>query len=208
LASAILAAIGSSAFTIGAALGTFRVLARPWDAAASLVPSLLLVPSFVALLVSIPYSVPAEKKIWSHVAVALACIYAPLCSVVYVVELSVVQPLVLRGQADQAALLTLAQDGTQPNTVLTVVDGLGYGFMSLACLFAAPALGGSRLERWIRWLFVATGVLGVPSMLTYFVRPAFISIAALWGITVPALCVLLAVYFGRASPAVRLEVSQ
>jgi hypothetical protein len=179
LSSAILTAITSSAFTVGVLLGIFGMLARPWDAAASLVPSLLLAPSFVALVVSIHYSVSAEKKIWSHVAVAFACMYAPLCSMAYVVELSVVQPLVLRGQADQVALLTLAQYGTQPNTVFTAVDGLGYAFMS-ACLFAALAIGASRLERWIRWLLVATAVLGVPSMLTYFVNPAFMSVAGLW----------------------------
>jgi hypothetical protein len=205
--SAVLAAISSSAFTIGVVLGMLGVLARPWDAAASLVPSLLLAPSFVALLVSVHYSVPAEKKIWSHAAVVFACMYAALCAMAYVVELSVVQPLVLRGQADRVALLTLAQYGTQPNTVFTAIDGLGYGFMSLACLFAAQALGSSRLERWIRWLFVATGVLGVPSMLTYFVNPAFISVAALWGITVPAFCILLAVYFRRAGRSLLFEVS-
>jgi hypothetical protein len=105
------------------------------------------------------------------------------------------------------ALLTLAQYGTQPNTVFTAIDGLGYAFMSLACLFAALALGGSSLERWIRWLLVATAVLGVPSMLTYFVNPAFMSIAGLWGITVPGFSVLLAVYFRRASRSLRVEVS-
>jgi hypothetical protein len=207
LSSAILAAISSSAFTVGVLLGIFGVLARPWEAVASLVPSLLLAPSFVALLVSIHYSVAAEKKIWSLAAVAFACMYAPLCSMAYVVELSVVQPLVLRGQADQVALLTLAQYGTQPNTVFTAIDGLGYAFMSFACLFAALALGGSSLERWIRWLLVATAVLGVPSMLTYFVNPAFMSIAGLWGITVPGFSVLLAVYFRRASRSLRVEVS-
>jgi len=33
--------------------------------------------------------------------------------------------------------------------------------------------GGNRLERWIRWIFVATGVLVVPTVLTYFASPAF-----------------------------------
>jgi hypothetical protein len=205
--SAILAASSSGAFTVGALLGMLGVLKPPWDAVASLVPSLVLAPSFVALLVSIHHSIPSEKKIWSQLAIALACMYATLCSVAYVVELTVVQPLVLRGQADQVGLLTLAQYGAQPNTVFTAIDGLGYAFMSLACLFAAAALGRSRLERWIRWLLIGTGLLGVPSMLTYFVNPAFLSVAVPWGITVPAFCALLAIYFRRAPRSLGLDVS-
>jgi hypothetical protein len=204
--SAVVAAISSATFMLGAALGIFGVLRHPWDAAAALVPSIILAPSIVALLVSVHHSVPAEKRVWSHAAVAFACVYAPLCSVAYVVELSVVQPMVLRGQSDQVALLTLAQYGTQPNTVFSAFDGLGYTFFSLACLFAAPIFGSNRLERWIRWMLIGTGVLGVPTILTYFVDPAFLWMTVPWGITVPAFSVLLAVYFKRLSPSVQMEV--
>jgi hypothetical protein len=192
---------------VGAALGIFGGLAHPWDAAAALVPSIILAPSLVALFVSVHDSAPAEKKVWSHVAVAFACIYAPLSTVAYVVELSVVQPLVLQGRGDQAVLLTLSQYGTQPNTVFSAFDGLGYTFLSLACLFAAPIFGGNRLERWIRWMLFCTGVLGVPTILTYFVNPAFMWLAAPWGITIPAFSVLLAIYFKRPSPPAQSDTS-
>jgi hypothetical protein len=142
--------------------------------AQTLVPSIILAPSLVALFVSVHHSATPDKKVWSHAALAFACIYAPLCTVAYVVELSVVQPHVLQGQADQVALLTLAQYGTQPNTVFSAFDGRGYAFLSIACLFAAPIFGGSRLERWIRWMLVGTGVMGVPTILTYFVNPGFL----------------------------------
>jgi hypothetical protein len=204
--SGIAATISSVAFTVGAGLGIFGVLGHPWDAAAALVPSIILAPSLVALFVSVHHSVPPEKKVWSHAALAFACIYAPLCTVAYVVELSVVQPYVLRGQADQVALLTLAQYGTQPNTVFSAFDGLGYAFLSIACLFAAPIFGGRGLERWIRWMLVGTGVMGVPTILTYFVNPAFLWLTTPWSITVPAFSVLLAIYFKRLSPSVQLEV--
>jgi hypothetical protein len=195
--SAVVAAISSTAFMLGAALGIFGVLGHPWDAAASLVPSIILAPSLVSLFVSVHHSVPVEKRVWSHAAVAFACVYAPLCTVAYVVELSVVQPLVLRGQADQVALITLSQYGTQPNTVFSAADGLGYAFLSLACLFAAPIFGGNRLERWIRWMLIGTGVMGVPTILTYFVNPAFLWVTTPWGITVPGFSALLAIYFKR-----------
>jgi len=205
--SAVVAAISSTAFMLGAAFGIFGVLAHPWDAAAALVPSILLAPSIVALFVSVHHSAALEKRVWSHAAVAFACVYAPLCTVAYVVELSVVQPFMLRSQADQVTLLTLSQYGTQPNTVFSAFDGLGYTFLSLACLFAAPIFGGNRLERWIRWMLIGTGVLGVPTILTYFVNPAFLWVTTPWGITVPGFSVLLAIYFKRLSPSVQLEVA-
>lgn len=148
----------------------------------------------------------ARRACTPHAALAFACIYAPLCTVAYAVELSVVQPLVLRAQADQVALLTLSQYGTQPNTVFSAFDGLGYAFLSLACLFAAPIFGGNRLEHWIRWLLIGTGVIGVPTILTYFVNPAFLWLATPWGITVPGFSVLLAIYFNRLSSPAQLEV--
>ena len=197
--SAVVAAISSTAFMFGVALGIFGVLWHPWDAAASLVPSITLAPSLVALFVSVHHSIPAEKRVWSHAAVAFACVYAPLCTVAYAVELSVVQPLVLRGQADQVALLTLSQYGTQPNTVFSASDGLGYAFLSLACLFASPTFGGNRLEHWIRWMLIGTGVIGIPTILTYFVNPAFLWVTTPWRITVPGFSVLLAIYFKRPS---------
>jgi hypothetical protein len=49
-------------------------------------------------------------------------------------------------------------------------------------------------------MLVATGVLGVPTILTYFVDPAFIWSAASRGITVPAFSILLAIHFRHFAP--------
>jgi len=46
-------------------------------------------------------------------------------------------------------------------------------------------------------LFLANGILGIPILLTYFVDPAFIYVAALWGVTVSGSSILLAVSFRR-----------
>ena len=57
----------------------------------------------------------------------------------------------------------------------------------------------NRLERWIRWLFLANGVLAVPIFLTYFVNRVFMWGAALWSVTITAAAVLLAIVFRRAA---------
>jgi hypothetical protein len=99
----------------------------------------------------------------------------------------------LRGQADQVAVLTLAQYGTQPNTVFSAFDGLGYAFLSLACLFAARYSEAS--SRALDSLdVVGTGVMRVPTILTYFVNPGFLWLTLPWSITVPAFSAQLAIY--------------
>lgn len=88
----------------------------------------------------------------------------------------------MQGHSEQVALLS----ATHPGAVLWSIDGLGYIFMSLATLFAAPALGPDRLGRWIRLVFYSHGAVGIPVLLTYFVNPAFIAVAAVWGVRSPA----------------------
>jgi hypothetical protein len=77
--------------------------------------------------------------------------------------------------------------------------------MCLATLFAAPALGGGRLERRIRVLFLANAVLVVPIVLTCFVSRKFLYVGALWAVTIPGSSALLAVLFQGHAQARALE---
>ena len=191
--SAVLTAGSTITFTIAAVLTEAKLLSAPWDAVLPLAPSLVLAPSFLAMLVCANAVVPRDRKIWTQLGVAFAVVYVPLCSAAYIVELFVVEPRVLRGAAAETTLLTIVRG----DSVFNAIDGLGYIFMSLAALFAAPAFGGSRLERWIRWLFVAHGAVALPIFLTYFVSRTFIYGAALWSVTLSASGVLMAVFFQR-----------
>ena len=64
----------------------------PFGLALLLTPSLLLGVAFVVLMVSVHYCAEAPKRIWSHLAVAFASIYATLISLVYYVQLAFVIP--------------------------------------------------------------------------------------------------------------------
>ncbi len=194
--SALLTAGSTMAFTVAAVLTETRLLSPPWDAVLPLAPSLLLAPSFLAMLVCANAVVPRDRRIWSQLGVAFAVVYVPLCSAAYIVELFVVEPRVLRGAAGETALLTIVRG----DSVFNAIDGLGYIFMSLATLVTAPAFGNSRLESWIRRLLVAHGAVALPILLTYFVSRTFIYGAALWSVTLTALGILMAVYFQRVQP--------
>lgn len=130
-------------------------------------------------------------------------VYVPLCSASYIVELFVVEPRVLRGVASETALLTIARG----DSVFNAVDGLGYLFMCLAALVTAPAFARSGLQRWIRWLLLATGVVAVPIFLTYFVNRSFIYGAALWSVTISAAGILLAIFFRRVGHSLTLHTN-
>lgn len=157
-----------------------------------LTPSLLLGVSFVALTVAIHYYAEAASRVWSHVAVALATMYATLISIVYYVQLAFVLPRLARGETDDIRLLLF-----EPfDSFLYAVDVFGYSLMSLSTLFAAAVFKSNGFERWIRWALIANGCL-IPFLALQMYYPPLIWGGSLWGITFPTAMWLLAVKFNR-----------
>ena len=159
----------------------------PWHLITLTFPSFWLALSFVILMISVYYYASDEQKIWGHIAVAFAIMYATLNAAVYFLQMTLVVPSILNGQVEQVAFITLSM-----GTFIYGVDVLGYSLMSLATLFAAPVFVGGRLERSIRWSLVANGLL-TPALLLQQNLPTF-AIAALWAITFPVATALLAVF--------------
>jgi len=164
--------------------------AEPWHLITLSFPSFWLTLSFVVLMISIHHYAFEEKKIWSHIALVFAIMYATLNASVYYLQMTMVVPSILNGQADAVAFFEL-----KFGTFIYGIDVLGYGLMSLSTLFAAPVFTGGRLERGIRWSLVANGLL-TPALLLQLNLPTF-AIAALWVITFPIATALLAVLFKR-----------
>jgi hypothetical protein len=157
-----------------------------------LTPSLLLGVSFVALMVSVHYVADARDRMWSHVAVAFATIYATLIGIVYYVQLTFVMPRLAQGNTEEIQLLLF-----EPfDSFLYAVDMLGYSLMSLSTLFAAAVFRREGLQRWIRWALIANGCL-IPFLALQMYYPSLIWGGSLWGITFPAATWLLAIHFSR-----------
>ncbi len=157
-----------------------------------LTPSLLLGISFVVLMVSIHYIADSSKRIWSHVAVVFASMYATLVSIVYYIQLAFVMPRISRGETEDIQLLIF-----EPfDSFLYAVDVFGYSLMSLSTLFAAAVFKLQGIERWIRWALIANGCL-IPFLALQMYYPPLIWGGSLWGITFPAATLLLALHFKR-----------
>jgi len=161
-----------------------------------LTPSLLLAFAFVVMMVSLHHYAAEAKKIWSHVGVAFATAYASLIGIVYFVQLTVVVPHLLRGDAGGVQFLIFVPF----DSFLYAVDILGYSFMSLSTLFAAPVLSGGGLERTARLFLIANGLL-VPFLALQMYFHPLIYIASLWAVTFPGSTICLALLFKRMPAA-------
>ncbi len=135
---------------------------------------------------------PEARKVWSLSAFGFATIYAALISINYYVQLAWVGPRLAAGRiAGMEPFLFVPFD-----SFLYAVDILGYGFMSLATLFAARIFTGAGQERIVRWFLTANGLV-LPFLLFQMFIHSLIWIAALWAITFPGAMIALAVYFRR-----------
>jgi len=125
-------------------------------------PSLVLAFTFVVLLVCLHYYAPGNRKVFSLVGLCFASISAALLSVDYFIQLAVLQPSLLMGEAQALSLFTQYN----PHGVFIALEDLGYLLMGVALLFVSAALvGRSGVERAVRWLFIICAVATIASLI-------------------------------------------
>jgi len=127
-----------------------------------LYPGFLLAISFVVLMACIHYFASDDKKVFSQIGLSFASIYAAIITIDYFIQFVVVEPSILSGETANLSLFT----EYNPHGIFIGLEGLGYLMMSMAFLFAAVVFAGGRLERAIRWLFVASFVIAVGSLVS------------------------------------------
>ena len=167
-----------------------------------LIPGILLAPIFVVLMAAIHARAPEPTRIFTRIALAFAIVYAVVIGVDYFVQFTVVIPSLQAGETEGLSLFTQYN----PHGLFIAGEALGYLAMSLALLFAAPVFAGGRIERTIRWLFVAGFVLVLAAFVGLWVvghdLVAFeVSVLTINWIVLIASGVLLSVVFGRAEPS-------
>lgn len=160
-----------------------------------LIPSLLLAPTFIVLMVSIHYYAVPDKKIWSHLGIVFALIYAVMASINYITQLTVVRFSILNKETDGLAMFVI---GNSHSVFWALASA--YAFMNLAMLFAAPVFEGGRLKQSIRRLFFANGASVVVTIFGIVVdSPPIYLLGSLfpWCLIFSWATVLLAVMFKR-----------
>jgi hypothetical protein len=152
----------------------------------------LLTPSFLVVMACIHGYASESRKVFSLVGLSFTIIYATLISINYYIQLTFVNQTTF-----DVSLFSM----TDPQSMMWVIEVLGYFFMGLATLFAALVFGSGRIERIIRWLFIVNGILGIGALIGYGLNvPLEIMLGGLivWDIVMPASTALLAYLFWHA----------
>ncbi len=118
-----------------------------------IIPSILLVPAFVALMVCVHAYAAGPKRIWSQLGLAYTLLYAGMAFTNYVIQLISVRRALLSGEPGGLDMLVHGN----PHSIFWSLVSC-YIFMNLAMLFAAPVFQGGRLETWIRRFFYLNGI--------------------------------------------------
>lgn len=124
------------------------------------IPGFLLAPVFVVLMACIHYYASVDKKIYSLIGLAFAVIYATIITTDYFVLWTVVLPSTIMGETAGLSLFSLYN----PHGIFVSLESLAYLMMSVALLLVAPVFQGSRIERALRWIFIAGFVLSIGSL--------------------------------------------
>lgn len=159
-------------------------------------PCLLLALTFPVLMSSIHSYAPDDKRIWSRLGLVFAIMYGAVLAATYWVLLTVVRESLLSGYTEGLAWFVIGS----PHSITNTLEGIGYGFMGLAMLFAGQVFHGGRLERWIRWLFTVNGVSAIAGLTLGglgIMAATWVSLAV-WSVTFPVVTALVAVLFKRA----------
>jgi len=189
--SALVAFVAAVGFSVALILQVGGVLVFPWDGILIFGFSLCIATPFMLAILALHYTVPNEKKIWSHAALLFAVIYTVYVTLNYVVQLGTVIPMT--ATADEIRILNQT-----PHSLFWDVDALGYIFMGLATLFAFPVFAKQGVQRWLRGFFLANGLI-TPLVAVCYFYPNFsnglLLLSFPWGITLPGSLLLLALFF-------------
>jgi hypothetical protein len=158
------------------------------------IPSLVLAPMFVIMMFSIHQYASDDKKVLSQLSFSFALICAAVLSVHYYIQLTFVQQGLLNKET--AVLWQFA--APNPHSFFWTFAALGYGFMGISLLFAAPVFS-NKSERLIKWLFVANGIIGVGFLIGNAADIFIINILAsfVWGVLFLIAAILVAGKFRK-----------
>ncbi len=119
-------------------------------------PAMLMMVAFVVLVACVHLRADSRGRLFGLIGLCFAAISAAVILIDYFIQLRVVEPALLAGEASGVAALSQYN----PHGVFIALEELGYLAMALAMILVAFMVAGrGGLERAIRWLLIAAGVL-------------------------------------------------
>lgn len=189
--SSLVAFIASAGYAVAQTLQVAGFIKFPVDAYLIYGFSLGIATPYVIAVIALHRLLPTEKRIWSHVALAFAIMYATYVNLNYVVQLTTVIPATL-----QESLYEIRVLDQTPHSLFWDIDALGYICMGISTFFLGFAISAQR--KWLRRFLFANGLMVPVISFVYFYAhfsTAILFIGLPWAITAPGSLVLLAAFF-------------
>lgn len=191
----VIAFVANAAFVVFQILQLLGVLTYPYDEILIFTFSLCIVIPFLLEMLALHHATPEHKKIWTHAALIFTIIYAVFVIANYVVQLTTVIPMTVKGNGDAVKILSQT-----PHSMFWDYDAVGYIFMGLATLFAAQVFEKTGIQKWVRISFLANAAVTPLIVFVYF-YPTFserlLLLALPWTITAPTAMLMLAIMFKK-----------
>ena len=156
------------------------------------IPSLILAPLFVIMMLCIHHVTPQEKKVLSQLGFSFSVICAAVLSLHYYIQLTFVRQGILSNELSGLWMFA----APNPHSFFWTLAALGYGFMGLSLLFVTPLFNGTT-ERVIKWLFTTNGIIGVAFLVgnALGIFMVDILVSFIWGVLFPIATLLVAKKF-------------
>lgn len=148
-------------------------------------------PVLIVLFSAIRFSYDGQKQILAELGVNFIICFALAVTINRYVQFSIIQQNLPDVPSDLARFLPYST-----GSIMLAIENLGWGlFSSLAAISVAPLFSTTRLNKAIRWLFVAYGTVSFMSLIGFAVgSPVPIGPIA-WGPILMAIFILLIFYF-------------
>lgn len=189
--SSSIAFIAAAGYCIVQILQVAGIIKFPVDAYSIYGFSLGIAAPYVIAVAALHHLLPPEKRIWSHIALAFAIMYATYVNLNYVVQLTTVIPAVRQDALGEIRIL----DQT-PHSLFWDIDALGYICMGISTFSLGFAF--TQEWKWLRRFLIANGLMVPVISFVYFYphfSTALLFIGLPWMITAPGSLLLLALYF-------------
>lgn len=151
---------------------------------------------FIILLCCIHEYAQNEKKILTRIGMCFTTISVVLASITYFVQFTVVPQNISNGN------LSGLEQFVQLNTksFMSAIVILGWGlFMGLASYFIAPVFSYGRLEKFIKWFFILSGIFLNLNFIGYILQNISLCLisTSIYNITLSSACISLCILFKK-----------
>ena len=155
---------------------------------------LVTIPAFLLMLICIHLYTDDRFLDWSLASVMFGTAFAGLLGTLYFIQVAVIYPALNSGNYQGLEQFAFAN----PRSVAWGLNHFAWSLLGVSLFFMAWVFGDSRLERWIRRLFLLNGLANIMLIFafTFDIKTLTLVIAFVsWVIALPVAAVLVGLLF-------------